>query len=94
MEGQWFDRACHIGDNTALSPFSTLEIRGKEARAECEDSLLTATWTAARPRFMELKTSRTKDDSAHFSLQTTRTEAMKIRFDGFKKNKVGNVRIM
>ena len=79
-----------MGDNTVLSPFSALETRGKEERAACEDILLTATWTA-RPRFIELKTSITKDDSAHLSCQISRTEAKKIRVDKFKKYKVGNV---
>jgi hypothetical protein len=81
MEGQCFDRACYIGENTVLSPFSSLETHGKEARAECEDSLLTATGTA-RPRFMKLKTSITKDDSAHLSLQITRIEAKKFGLTG------------
>jgi hypothetical protein len=92
MEGQWFDRACYIGDNTVLSPFSAFETRGKDVRAECEDSLLTANG-AAGLGFMELKTSITKDDPAHLSRQITRIEAKKIRFDRFKKNTVGNVSI-
>lgn len=92
MEGQWFDTACYIGDNTVLSPFSALETRGKEERAKCEDILLLATWTA-RPRFIELKTSITKEDSAHLSCQISRTETKKIRFDKLKNNKVGDVSI-
>jgi hypothetical protein len=90
MEDQQFKRAYYRWNNTGLCPLSTLTTRGKEARAECEDRLLTAGWTAW-PKFMELKTSITKDDSAHLSIQITRIEAKKIRFDRFKKSKVGNV---
>jgi hypothetical protein len=55
------------------------------------------TYTTGMPklrRFIDLKTFVTKDDSTHLSLQITRIEAKKIRFDRLKKNEVGNVGVM